>query len=522
MTRIGFCAAAVVLAMLPSGLSAQNYRVRIDARGQAVSFRGLTADSISVASVLVSSNGGQVTPDGYAVRCGAGAYCYYYRPGATLQGVPITTSASVAMWGLGIEGLAFHATGRIVADVGPDDVWPATEPHAQLLEGFFEYKRAAVIARAGRQLLTSRLQSMGFDGGWLNARWDKASIDVTGYAGWGLGQAAVVAVSHPVLNPLDDWRPADRQIVAGAVAAWQAKYVDANAEYRREIDPLDHYFVSERAALSLGSGIGPWRATSGMDYNIAEGIVGNADLALTYIHSRFSVTGGARRYRPYFSLWTLWGAFSPVPYHAVNASVQFQPAPWLTLQSRGERYRYDNAEISTALVPDLEDRGWRVSNGATATLGAQWIVDGHYSLEYGPGAAGRFVDGSVTWMPSQKYSLNLYGGSMARPLELRYFDAKSAWVGGRADWQITSQQRLWTDVAFVTDDRNRPDAGAWSASQLRARAGFSLTFGSQADRLSRPGALPPALPPAKRGTSSGATQKANADTTMTPNHPAVR
>lgn len=522
MTRVGVYAGVVSLFVLPSVVSAQNYRVRIDARGQAVSFRGLARDSIRAELAVTSPSGGQATPEGHAVQCGDGAYCYYFRPGATLHGVPITTSASVAMWGLGVEGLAFHATGRLVADVGPDNVWPATEPNAQLLEGFFEYTRAAVIARAGRQLMTSRLQSLGFDGGWLHARWDKASIDVTGYAGWGLGQAAVVAVSSPALNPLDDWRPADRQIVAGAVAAWQAKYVDANAEYRREIDPLDHYFVSERAALSLGSSIGPWRATSGMDYNIAEGIVGNADVAITYMHSRFSVTGGARRYRPYFSLWTLWGAFSPVPYHAVNASVQFKPVPWLTLQSRGERYRYDDAEISTALVPDLQDRGWRVNSGATAAIGSQWIVDGHYSVEYGPGAAGRFLDGAITWTPDQKYSLNLYGGSMARPLELRYYDATSAWVGGRADWQITSQQRLWTDVAYVTDNRDRPDASAWNASQVRVRAGLSLTFGSHADRLSRPGALPPALPPEKRGTTSAATPNTSVDTTVTPPYPAAR
>lgn len=498
MTRFGRCASATLLFVVPTLLSAQNYRVRIDARGQAVSFRGLAPDSIRSDLAVRSANGGDVTPDGHAVRCGDGAYCYFFRPGAMLRGVPITTSASVAMWGLGVEGLSFHGTGRIVADVGKDDVWPATEPNAQLLEGFLEYKRSAVIARAGRQLLTSRLQSMGYDGGWLNVRWDAAAIDVTGYGGWGLGQAAVVAVSNPVLNPLDDWRPMDRQLVAGAVAAWQGTYLDANAEYRREIDPLDNYFVSERAAMSLGASVQSWRATSGIDYNIAEGIVGNADMALTYMHSRFSVTGGARRYRPYFSLWTLWGAFSPVPYHAVNASVQFKAASWLSLQGRGERYRYDPAEISTALVPDLEDRGWRLNSGATATLGSQWILDGHYGLEYGPGAAGRFVDGAVSWMPNTKYLLNLYAGSMARPLELRYFDAKSAWVGGRAEWQVTSQQRLWTDVAFVTDDRNRPDASAWNASQARVRAGLSLTFGSQADRL----LLPPALPPAKRGTSS--------------------
>ncbi len=488
MTRSNLMILAVALLLFPASSPAQNYRVRLDTRGQAVSFRGIIADSIAVSQVVLTTSGGQETPDGYAVRCGAGEYCYYFRPGPVMQGLPVTASASMALWGFGVEGLAFHATGRVVADVGPDDIWPGTDPSAQLLEGYLEYQRWSIIARAGRQLVSSRLQHMGFDGGWLNARWGKASLDLTGYGGWGLGQAAVVPTTSPVLNPLDEWRPANRQFVAGAQAAWQNRYVDARAEYRREIDPQDHYVVSERTALSIGASAAAFRATGGLDYNLAEGFPGTADLSLTYMHSTISVSAGARRYRPYFSLWTLWGAFSPVSYHAVNTSVQFRPVRWLTVRSRGERYRYDDAGISTALVPKLEDRGWRVSSGATATVGSQWTVDGTYSLEHGPGAAGRFADGALTWTPREEYSFGMYGGSVFRPLELRYFDATSLWFGGRAEWQITAQQRIWADVSHVVDNRLRPDAGTWNTAQIRVRAGLGLTFGSKADRL----ALPPA------------------------------
>src|SRR5678816_4790878 len=112
------------------------------------------------------------------------------------------------------------------------------------------------------------------------------------------------------LNPLDEFRPRDRQIVAGAEAAWLYRDVDVRAEYRREIDPEDDYFVSERAALSMAANVRIIRLNAGLDYNIAEGRLGNADVTATYLRSRFSLAAGARRYRPYFSLWTLWGAFS--------------------------------------------------------------------------------------------------------------------------------------------------------------------------------------------------------------------
>ena len=490
MTRLWALFAACMLVTRTAPAAAQSYRVRLDARVQSVSFRGLDSDSIAVGLVVPSPSGGFETPDGHAVRCGAGEYCFFWRAGPLLRAIPVTTSASVAMWSFGVEGLSLRATGRFIADLGRDRVWPGTVPSGQLIEGYLEYQRPVIVARAGRQLVASRLDPVGFDGGLLRVRWDGASLDFTGYGGWGLGQSAAVSAASPALNPLDEWRPSSRQIVAGAEAALRLRDVDVRAEYRREIDPRDDYFVSERAAFSFGATVAAFRAAGGLDYNVAEGHLGSTDVKITYLRSRFSVTAGARRYRPYFSLWTLWGAFSPVPYNAVHGSAQFQPAGWLSLHGRGERYRYDDASVSTALVPQLEDRGWRASAGATATFNPRWTLDGNFGFEHGPGAAARFADGTLTYTPNPHLSFDVYGGSLARPLELRYYDATSRWIGGRAEWQLTSQRRVWSDLAFVSDDRQRPDASASSLDQLRIRAGLSLAFGSNADRLQ--------LPPARR------------------------
>ena len=490
MTRLREMVGALLLVAGAVPAAAQNYRLRVDASSQAVSFRGLVSDSIAVASVVPSASGGSQTPDGHAVRCGAGDYCYFLRPGPVLRGIPATTSASVVVWGLGAQGLTLRATGRLLADLGRDPVWPGTKPPAQLIEGYLDYQRSAVVARAGRQLVMSRLEPIGFDGGWLKVRWDNPSLELAGFGGWGLGQAAAIPAQSPALNPLDEWRPRDRQIVAGAEASWLHRDIDLRAEYRREIDPQDGYFVSERTALSFGARAAAFRAAGGVDYNIAEGHLGSADATLTYVQPRFSVSGGARRYRPYFSLWTLWGAFSPVPYNAVNVSAQVRQTDWLSLHGRGERYRYERADVSTALVPDLRDRGWRASAGATARWRSAWTLEANYGLERGPGAAGKFADGAATYAPNERYSFDLYGGTMARPLELRYYDATSRWIGGRTEWNIGTQRRVWGDVAFVDDDRDRPDASASSLTQLRVRAGVSLAFGSGADRTP--------LPPARR------------------------
>ena len=483
-------AAAVLLMAAVSAAGAQSYRARIDASSQALSFRGLVSDSIAVALVVPSASGGLETPEGHAVRCGAGAFCYFFRPGPAIHALPVTTSASVILWGMGVPGLTVRATGRLLADLGTDDAWPGSEPAAQLIEGYLEYQRPALVARAGRQLVMSRLEPIGFDGGWLRGRWSGGSLEVAGYGGWGLGQAAAVPISSPALNPLDEWRPRERQIVAGAEAGWSHRLGDVRGEYRREIDPLDNAFVSERTALSVGARVAAFRATAGMDYNVAEGHLGSADVALTFVQPRFSVTGGARRYRPYFSLWTLWGAFSPVPYRAVNGSAEVRAMDWLTVHGRGEAYRYDDAEVSTGLVPLLEDRGWRANISAVAAVASGWSIDGGFGLERGPGAASRFADASLRYAPGERYSVELYGGTLARPLELRYYDATSRWIGGRGEWRLTPQGRVWSEVAFVDDQRQRPDASASSLAQVRIRAGLTLVFGTDADRTP--------LPPARR------------------------
>ena len=89
---------------------------------------------------------------------------------------------------------------------------------------------------------------------------------------------------------------------------------------------------------------------------------------------------------------------------------------------------------------------------------------------------------------SERLSLSVYGGSLARPLELRYYDADSKWIGARADWQW-SGPRVWMDAMLADDDRDRPDAGRSSLRQTRIRLGASFTLGS-ADRAP----LPPARP----------------------------
>ena len=490
--RLGLAALALLgLLTLAGGspVAAQGYRVRLDSRLQSVSWRGVESGTIPRAQAIPQPGGGFLTPDGYAALCGEGT-CSFFAPGAELRGVPWVTQADLTVWGLGIAGLSARGNARWATDLGDSAIWPGTEPAVQLLEGYLEYARAGLNARAGRQLLLGRLGAYGLDGGRVLYHHRRSGLEAGGYAGWGLARGAMLPVTDPALNPLDDFQPRDRQVVAGLELGWNRNAVDARLEYRRELDPAVDYFVSERAAASVA--LRPHRRlglAAGGEYDLAFGQVGSADLSLSWIDARYSVTGGVRRYRAFFDLWTIWGAFSPVAHHAWHLSGTVRPGSRLTLRARGQRFRFDDTETFTPAVT-VEDRGWRFETGVTWSPARDWSVDAGYRTEFGPGASSRGFDGRVTWTVTDRLWLSAHGIRTKRPLELRYDDAELLGFGADVEFRPDDRWRLGLTAARYDEQRKRPDARALDWDQLRIAARITLLFGSNADRLPLPRAVP--------------------------------
>jgi len=485
-------AAALVacVAALPGVAGAQGYRLRVDTRAQTAAYRGVALDSIPVGDTVSTPGSGPTSPDGFAVRCLAGAsYCTFFRPGAVQRGGPLTSTADLTLWNLGMRGLSVHAAGRLGVDLSTADVWPGTDPAVQLFEGYAEYVVTRATARLGRQIVASRLGTMGFDGAGLVLRDAGRRLEVQGYLGWGLARGTALPVTSPALNPLDDFQPRQRQLVAGLGAGWSGRPADLRLDYLREVDPRSHAFVSERvgleAALRPVTGVS---LAGGADYDIAAGWWGSAEASLGYATRKVSATLGARRYRPHFDLWTIWGAFSPVPYRAVHGAVSFVVNPQLAVRGRYERYHFANAETATPLF-DAEEDGWRWELGATVTPRPGWALDGGYRREFGPGAAAAGVAGTVTYAPSRRLTLVLLGSTVDRPLEFRYNDATVRAYGVDAQAEATPRVRLGFSATWYEEIHRRPDAGAFDWDQLRVSARVVVLFGAGADT----GGLPPAI-----------------------------
>lgn len=485
---------AMVLLPAPMKLAAQGYLLRLDSRVQSVSYRGLRLDSVPVADTVTGPAGGAESPDGFAVTCVAGrSWCSYYRAGDRRRGGPWSTTADLTAWGLGLAGLSLHSVGRVGLDLGTADAWPGTDPAVQLFEGYAQYDRSAWTARLGRQVERGRLGYTGYDGAHLTWRPAHTGFATTGFIGLGLARALAVPVTSDAVSPLDDFQPSRRQLVVGAGAEWTDARIEARLDYLREVDRDTRFFVSERAALSttLRPAAG-WSITGGTEYDFDYGWWGSSDLTLRHAERRAGGAIGIRRHRPYFDLWTIWGAFSPVAYRAVNASVWVAPIERLRVRGAVEGYTYDESGANAPLVVTGDD-GSRWSVGASLDIAASLTVDATYRQEYGPGAALRAWDASVGWTPRAGLAISASGGLLSRPLELRFDDARLVWFGASADATLDRRLRVGLAATRYMEDRRRPDAAAFDWNQTRLRLSVTWLFGSQ-----QPDVLP--LPPAVRRT----------------------
>ncbi len=484
-------ALVLLLAAVPASATAQvGYRLRLDVRAQAVSYRGITPDSVLTTDTVTGPGGGPGTASGYAVYCVAGnAYCTYYRPGPELRAVPLETEADLTLWGFGVAGLSAHFDARLGTDLGNATTYPGTEPALQLKEGYVEYTRGWIMGRGGRQIVTSRLGYLGFDGGLVSLRDSRRGLDIDGYAGWGLARGSLLPVTSPELNPLNEFRPMERTVVAGADGGWSGlgSRVDLRANYRREVDPTVSYFVSERvAAQAVIRPVTRVALQAGSDWDLAAGQWGSAEASVSYAAPRLNATAGLRRYRPYFDLWSIWMAFSPVPYHTWFGQLGGRPVRWLELRGRYERYEFDPTEVSTALV-DVKNDGWRYEVGGTVTH-ERWTLDAGWHGDFGPGASSSGLAASVAYAPS-RWRCTAFASGFDRPLELRFDDAKFWTLGLDAQAELSSTLRAGVGAAYYKEDRQRPDAAGVDWSQLRLNAQVSVILGRAADMLRLPKAV---------------------------------
>jgi len=455
----------------------QGYRVRVDTRYQSAAYRGVQLDSVLASEVLP----GDTTASGYATYCPTGAvYCTYYGAGGVQRGNPLFASVDGVLWGFGVEGLRVVAQARIGGDLSNPNRWPGSKPAAELVEGYAEYANRWVTAELGRTNVATRLGYWGFDGLKANFRLLDQRLFVQGYGGWGLARGAVLPVTSPELNPLNDLQPRKRHTIWGAAVGWTQRGIDARLTYQRQLEGESNNIGSEFVALDAT--LRPIRSFSivgGADYNVAEGIWGTADLAVNYTSPRGQLyaTLGGRRYRPNFPLWTIWAAFSPVAYNAGYASVTYAPIWGVELWGRGEAYKYEDTEAESPNAR-IENDGYRATLGAAYKRLSGFTFRADYLIDKGPGSRSTGFDVMATWRPFETLHITGDLQQLVRPLEYRWDNSEVWSYGLRADYLTIRGMRLNGEVRYYDEARRRPDAAAFSWNHVRLSLGAMINFGS--------------------------------------------
>jgi hypothetical protein len=103
-----------------------------------------------------------------------------------------------------------------------------------------------------------------------------------------------------------------------------------------------------------------------------------------------------KKYLPYFDLWTIWGAFSPVGYQEGRARLDWTaPDGRFSLRGYGSYRKYGDTETSSSELVDIDDESWRLAGGGRYTLRKNTTIDAEYRYDTGFGASRSGGDVSI-------------------------------------------------------------------------------------------------------------------------------
>jgi hypothetical protein len=228
---------------------------------------------------------------------------------------------------------------------------------------------------------------------------------------------------------------------------------------------------SERVAADAS-----WRAFgAAADVSLAWDVSGEhvneARLRVTRpIRSGITTSVEARRHRPFFEAWTIWGAFSPVAFDELRATTDWRnPSASVGVDVRGSRRHYGETNAGLETTP-LKRDGWRAGVGAEWVPSERWLLYADYDVDIGFGASRSDVVGGARWTPDESRWIGISASGLQHIYEFRLGTGRV--VGLRMDGgtRISDGLRLVADAALnahrLSGSATSPD---WSQRRLSIR-----------------------------------------------------
>ena len=465
-----------VLSVTPAAADAQGIRGWASTTVRYLENQPLQLDTALVGDVVFGENG-EATIDGRRISCSPDRpSCEYYRPAPVQNAVLGTQDIGFTAWGLGLEGLSTTVLLRGRESFSGELQWPIYDDPFDILVAYAELRSGPLRFRAGRQEATTGLGFVGFDGG--SARYDGLHLWAEAFGGRSLARG-LAEPAREALQGIEDF-VLDREILlVGGSGGWRWSRGDVGVRYQREIYSNRSALVSERAALDLTTAL-PWglRLRGSMDYDVPFDRLGKSFLTLQKAlgSGRYVLEMEARRYVPYFELNTIWGFFSPVPFHEAGLRVSggFSAGTGFRLGFAGRRY---SDPATTVIFAPLKDDALRAEAEFLWSPRAGVQVDLGYELDWGASAFLQAFDGAVAvdWTPVVRTRVFLT--TFQQIESYRLGDGRAIGGGLALEWAISDRVSVDGRWSLIRNDGGRGGPGdVWN--QNRGTLGLRYEFGS--------------------------------------------
>jgi hypothetical protein len=446
---------------------------------QAIDLRPLRRDSVAFGGTTLDGDGTRRDDRGRAVSCGEGdAWCVLLAAGPRIQARPMLHDLSLAAWGFG-QGVSFHGSVRLRDDLGGTaGAWPRLDDRFDALEAFLEVDRERGRARLGRQWALNVLGATSFDGASLLLRGDRLTIEA--YGGRALVQGLNEPYTSPELGTVDDLPPDDQADLLGArLRVRMGTRGSLHGIYQRTVRRDRAGLVAERASLSANWSALGTAFQANLVHDVAANLVNELQLrASRTLRSRVDIAVEGRRTRPFFELWTIWGAFAPVGFDEARTTVSWRPASGdLSLLAAAGYRAYEATDVGLDFAP-LRSDGWRASVDGHWTPSETFAASASYGVDVGVGASQSDASVGARWELGSRLDIGLAASALQSIYEFRVGSGRVFGAVGHGGWRLGGDTRLRLEGGVY---RHVLDGDALGQNWSQRRASVRLEWALGAD-----------------------------------------
>lgn len=378
--------AGIAIFAAPESSLAQGFNGRARTYLSYTKARGLALDSVPVGSVPGQGNQ-RLLNDGTRVTCGDDQ-CRFYTSGPDLDIVPILQDLELNVW-TGVTGLRAYAHVRAREPLGDADLWPRSNERFEALSAYIEYGRSFYRVQAGRMWQTSGLGFSNYDGGSVALRFP-TRLDLQVFGGLSLVRGLNQSHRSDLISAVEPLEPREDAYLGGVHARWRpVPALAASFTYQREQMVHEEDLYSERVGGTARLLVSRVTVDMEFKYDLASGETNLARLALsTPLAAGFRGSAEVRKYLPFFELWTIWGAFSPVGYEEARGRLDWMsPSGRLSAHAYGSYREYGETDAEAPEDYEITDHGWRMGLGGRVALQPEMFLSGEYRYDEGYGAS---------------------------------------------------------------------------------------------------------------------------------------